>query len=280
MKETFYFSHDYNARSDWKLVKVSMKHGMEWIWAYWCIIEMLYEEWWYLEIEEYERITFELRVSYDIVKSIVNNFWLFESDDKKFWSNSVLDRLKQRMDKSEKARISVQKRWDNKNKKDTIVLQTNNDSNTIKERKGKEIKEKESKTETDTIVSSQAIVISEKSDNRNLWTQRVIDIVKDQVEQEWFLYDNNKDERNRATIIAKRQSDWWSFIKDTPEEQEEDYIRKIISFSNQNEYTSKIRSCKDFHEKWKKVANAMKETNQEIQKKNFLHPNPLLRFTR
>lgn len=114
----------------------------------------------------------------------------------------------------------------------------------------------------------------------NKWTQRIIDIVKSQVEQEGFLYDNNKDERNRATIIAKRQSDWGAFIKDTPEDQEEDYIRKIISFSNQNEYTSKIRSCKDFHEKWKKVANAMKESSQEIQKKNFVHPNPLLRFTR
>lgn len=129
--------------------------------------------------------------------------------------------------------------------------------------------------ETDTNVSSQAIV---PLDHRNKWTQRIIDIVKSQVEQEWFLYDNNKDERNRATIIAKRQSDWWNFIKDTPEEQEEDYIRKIISFSNQNEYTSKIRSVKDFHEKWKRVANSMKETSQEIQKKQFVHPNPLLRF--
>lgn len=121
----------------------------------------------------------------------------------------------------------------------------------------KEYKEyKENNTETDTNVSSQAIV---PLDHRNKWTQRIIDIVKSQVEQEWFLYDNNKDERNRATIIAKRQSDWWNFIKDTPEEQEEDYIRKIISFSNQNEYTSKIRSVKDFHEKWKRVANAMKQ---------------------
>jgi hypothetical protein len=45
------------------------------------------------------------------------------------------------MDKSEKARISVQKRWDNKKKNDTNVLRSNYDSNTIKERKGKEIKE-------------------------------------------------------------------------------------------------------------------------------------------
>jgi hypothetical protein len=82
------------------------------------------------------------------------------------------------MDKSEKARISVQKRWDNKKKKDTNVLRTDNDSNTIKERKGKEIKEKENKTETDTIVSSQAIIL----DNRNLEINELLEIIKGQVE--------------------------------------------------------------------------------------------------
>lgn len=149
MKETFYFSHDYNARNDWKLVKVMMKHWVAGIGVYWCIVEMLYEEWWYLSIEEYERITFELRTSENITKDIIENFWLFEKDDINFWSNSILDRLKERQEKSDKARESIQKRWDKKN---TNVLRTNNDSNTIKERKGKEIKEKESKTE---IVATQ-----------------------------------------------------------------------------------------------------------------------------
>lgn len=141
MKETYYFSHDYNARSDWKLIKVAMKHWMEWIWAFWCIIEMLYEEWWYLNIEEYDRITFELRVSYDIVESLINNFWLFEKDNTKFWSNSVLDRLKQRMEKSEKARESINKRWNKNKEENTTVLHSNYDSNTIKERKWKDNKE-------------------------------------------------------------------------------------------------------------------------------------------
>jgi hypothetical protein len=51
------------------------------------------------------------------------------------------------MDKSEKARISVQKRWDKNNKENTNVLRTKNDSNTIKERKGKERKEKDTVSE-------------------------------------------------------------------------------------------------------------------------------------
>jgi len=54
MKE--YFSHDYNARNDTKLVKVFMKYQLKGIGAYWCIIEMLYEEGGYLLRSEYERI--------------------------------------------------------------------------------------------------------------------------------------------------------------------------------------------------------------------------------
>lgn len=180
MKETFYFSHDYNARSDWKLVKLAMKYGMEWIWAYWCIIEMLYEEWWYLDIEEYERITFELRMEYKVVESIINNFWLFEKDDTKFWSNSVLDRLKQRMDKSEKARISVQKRWDKKKEEDTNVLRTNYECNTIKERKGKEIKEKDRNIKkikeslNPIIIDNNIRYLKEKLESTDIWLTRHI----------------------------------------------------------------------------------------------------------
>lgn len=113
----------------------------------------------------------------------------------------------------------------------------------------------------------QALVSSKKKlvDNRNSGTQRIIDIVTNAVQIEWYLYDNNKEERNRATIISKRQSDWWLFIKDTPEEREEEIIRSIISYSNQNEYSAKIRSVRDFHEKWKKVANSMKQENKKEQ---------------
>lgn len=120
---------------------------------------------------------------------------------------------------------------------------------------------------------SQAIVLEwnnkiEKIDSRNSLTQRVIDIIKDAVQIEWYLYDNNKEERNRATIIAKRQSDWGDFIKDTPEDREEEIIRAIIVYSNQKEYSAKIRSCKDFHEKWKKVVNSMKQEKKQILVEN------------
>jgi hypothetical protein len=143
MKETYYFPHDYNARGDRKIVKLTMQHGMEGIGLFWCLVEMLYEESGYLPLE-YKRIAFELRVEVNVVQSIIHDFDLFTNDGSQFWSESVLERLTKRFEKSEKARESVQKRW-GRVKKDTNVLPMYDDRNTIKEKKEKEIKENKGK---------------------------------------------------------------------------------------------------------------------------------------
>jgi hypothetical protein len=142
MKQAYYFSHDYNARGDRKLVNLFMRYGMEGIGSFWCLVEMLYEEGGYLPLE-YDRFAFELRTNIKIVKSIINDFDLFVNDGSKFCSMSVLARLRKRYDKSEKARESVQKRW-SKVEKDTIVLPTYSGRNSRKEKKKNDNKEKES----------------------------------------------------------------------------------------------------------------------------------------
>ncbi len=189
---------------------------------------------------------------------------------------------------SEQNAEKMRKRWEciQQNTTDTVdttvyngIQQNTTATNKDKINKIKENKEninKENKTETDIPIGiwSQAIVIDKKPidniDNRNNETQRIIDIVKEQVQQEWLIYDNNKEERHRATIIWKRQSDWWEFIKDSSKEYEEKVIKSIVSYSNQNEYSAKIRSVKDFHEKWKKVANDMKQKIIKEEKTNFI----------
>lgn len=174
--------------------------------------------------------------------------------------------------------------WDTYNWIETQTEHKKNTKRTREETKQEWKQWEEWKEDISKDIWSTDLVPVEKIDNRNQGTQRIIDIIKDQVHQEWFLYDNNKEERNRATIIAKRQSDWGEFIKETPEEQEEVIIRWIISYSLQNEYVSKIQSARDFHEKWKKVANAKKQEISEAKKaqiqKNKYNPtgNPLLNF--
>lgn len=139
-KSTYYFSHDYHARSDGKLIKVMMKHGVEGIGIYWCLIEMLYENEGIISTDEYERISFELRTNVERITSMIHDFGLFQNDGKFFWSESVNRRIEHLKNKSIKARESVNLRW--KRKENTNVLQSNNDSNTIKynEIKSNEIK--------------------------------------------------------------------------------------------------------------------------------------------
>lgn len=111
-KDTFWFSHDYNSRSDRKMLKLRMRLGMEGVGIYWSIIEMLYEENGYISVHDYERIAFELQSQSERISDVVNNFDLFDKNDDNFWSDSVIRRLKIRKDKSDSARAAVKIKWE------------------------------------------------------------------------------------------------------------------------------------------------------------------------
>ena len=142
-KETFYFSHDYNARSDIKIKKLIVKHGYEGYGLYWAIIEDLYQNANAMPLD-YDCIAYDLRASSDMIRSIINDFGLFELDDDSFGSLSVQRRLDQRNEKSRKARQSAMKRWGG----DANALRNKCDSNTIKESKIKESKVKDNNRTT------------------------------------------------------------------------------------------------------------------------------------
>lgn len=139
MNESFYFPHDYNARSDPKLQQVLMDVGIEGIGIYWCLIEMLYEQDGILPISSCKSIAFALHVHYNCIQSIINDFGLFNSDGDVFWSESVKKRLKKRCDISNKRKEAAISRW----KSDKVMQKQCNcidfecKSNAIKEKERK-----------------------------------------------------------------------------------------------------------------------------------------------
>lgn len=143
-KEAYYFSHDFGARNDPKLQKVLMKLGQEGKGVYWDLVEMLFEEGGKLLVSECESYAFALRTKEECISSLLKDFGLFVDDGEFFWSNSVLRRISDRDEKSEKARLSANSRWNNTNalKSDANALRSESDGNAIKERKGKEIEKK------------------------------------------------------------------------------------------------------------------------------------------
>ena len=165
-KDTFYFSHDYNARNDEKIKRLIRKHGMIGYGIFWSIVEDLYNNANALRTD-YEGIAYDLRSDCDIVASVVNDFDLFIFNGDFFGSNSVQERLDQRNIKSESARKSASYRWENAN-----ALQTQSEGNAKKERKGKEIKGKEIK-----IKYKDNIHLTEK-ENEKLISEYGNDVVK------------------------------------------------------------------------------------------------------
>ena len=114
-KETFYFSHDYNARNDIKIKRLIVKHGYEGYGIFWGLIEDLYQNTNALPLD-YECIAHDFRVSSDMIESIINDFDLFDVEKDTFGSLSVKRRLDKRNEKSLKARESAMKRWGDKTK--------------------------------------------------------------------------------------------------------------------------------------------------------------------
>jgi hypothetical protein len=156
--ETFYFSHDYNARNDEKIRKLLKRHGMAGYGIYWAIVEDLYNNGNSLEAD-FESIAYDMRAEYDIVKSVIRDFGLFVFENGSFGSLSIERRLEERSRLSEKARQKALKRWNKAKcdapediKEDATALKNDatalkNDATASKIDAGKEIKERKERKE-------------------------------------------------------------------------------------------------------------------------------------
>jgi len=211
-KDTFYFTHDYNARNDIKIKRLLSKCGYEGYGIFWALIEDLYNNTNVLRLD-YETLAFDLRCDIELVKSIINDFDLFVIEGDIFGSHSVESRLEARNAKSEKARESVLKRW-NKVENDTNVLQTQNDSNTIKESKVKEKKEIKIKEHKENI----EIIFPFVSENFKKMWGNWIDYKK---QQHNFTYKSAISEQGALKDLAK--------ISDGNEQLAIDLIENAIS---------------------------------------------------
>jgi hypothetical protein len=222
MKDTYYFSHDYNSRQDEKIKRLIMKHGLLGYGIFWAIVEDLYNNANALQMD-YERIAFELRVDETIIKSIINDFKLFVFNEDTFGSLSVEKRLNHRNEKSNKARNSANKRWEKTNN-DANALQTQSDSNAIKEIKGNEIKSKEIKIKENKINIKEFIFLSESELNK-----LNEDFASHEVE--WML---NKLNDYKASTGKKYKSDYAAinmWVKDAFKKAKVDFVKDNNTFN-------------------------------------------------
>jgi hypothetical protein len=168
MKETYYFTHDYNARNDHKIKKLIANHGFQGYGLFWAIIEDLYNNDNRLHFD-CETIAFDLRTTKEVVCSIINDFGLFIVDGEFFGSISVEKRINARNSKSTKARESANYRW-SKCESDANASIDDCDTIAIKENESK-VKEKKEKIEFDVFWNLYSKKVGSKDNCTKKWNK-------------------------------------------------------------------------------------------------------------
>jgi hypothetical protein len=151
-----YFSHDMDARHNPKIRAVRRRHGMEGYGVYFAILEMMRGTTSYMCPVAYEDIAYEICVTPDLVKSVVEDFGLFgfTEDGKSFYSESFLERMTIKDGVSAKRSQAAKTRWNadkelDESNSNANAMQMQSKCNARKEKKSKgnerELKEIEGK---------------------------------------------------------------------------------------------------------------------------------------
>ncbi len=171
VKDSYYFSHDSNARHDPKCSALINDFGMEGYGLYWAIVEVLSEQKNY-KIKKFKKLysglAQQLWTDEDKIRSIIeamlHDYELLVEDEDYIWSESLLRRMSireaKRQAKVEAGRLGGIQSGISRAKKKTERSKTKqclkqNEANEPKERKGKESTVKES-TSTPPIVPPEA----------------------------------------------------------------------------------------------------------------------------
>jgi hypothetical protein len=153
-KDAYYFSHDANARNDFKMLKIRRSLGLEGYAIYFCLIEMLREQNTYkLPVNSIPDIAFDLHTSEEKIKTIIYSFELFEIDENEFFSVRLLRSMNTY--NSLKTKLSENGRKGGLSKAKAGL----NQGSSIK---GKERKEKESKIKEIKVKEINKLIIDNK----------------------------------------------------------------------------------------------------------------------
>jgi Domain of unknown function (DUF4373) len=150
LKETYYFSHDYEPTGDPKMQAMIGNYGSCGYGIFWRIVEMLHADKEHklpLKIYIYEAIAKQMLTDAKQVSTFVDDcvkkFELFLSDGEYIWSNRVIRNIEKREDISRVRSLAGKASAQKKKQMSTSVEHkpTFVEQNLTKERKGKEKKE-------------------------------------------------------------------------------------------------------------------------------------------
>ena len=140
-KDVYYFSHDANSLSDPKILVMRCDYGLEGYGLFWAILELLRNESTYklpLNKTTYRAIKMQTGTNIDVEKYLsdcINEYTdgesgngLFNTDNKYFWSASLLRRMEKyetlKEKRSKAGKKAMQNRWGKQNNNKVITNKT------------------------------------------------------------------------------------------------------------------------------------------------------------
>jgi hypothetical protein len=132
---TYYFSHDYNAANDTKILFLRHQLGMEGYGIYWYLIEQLANAGGKLPLELIPVLAMQMHCTDVKVNGVLMNFDLFTIESGEFWSHRLQEHLELRLKLSQSGKAGANNRWKNGGAIGGAIGEGN-----AKERKEKEIK--------------------------------------------------------------------------------------------------------------------------------------------
>ena len=233
-----WFSHDSNARNSKKMIRLRQKYGAEGYGVYWMLIERLREDESYTSETDYEMLAFDLRVGEDLIRSVVEDFGLFDlsEDGRSFTSHGLEERMELREKKSVAGRKGASSRWDDKNgirmaqngKTMADEMAKDDSANGFK---GKERKEKERKGNSFSSFSSSPDVAPEsEEEQQQFFLEQMFFKNWNEPEKELqkFLAWNNTGGRNWASLswVQKKAAfDQWKQQPSCPPRFPADFLK-------------------------------------------------------
>lgn len=279
MKKTYYFQHDYNARNDPKLQAVMIKYGLAGIGAFWCIVEMLYEQDGTLPITSIPSIAFILHADEEMLKNIVCKMDLFECNKKNFWSRSVRKRLGLINEISDIRRKAAEKRWKSNKKDDANEMQMqcksdanaqNNDANAMQTEckcnaiKEKEIKRNDIKDITHTPCAREEQLFQEFGQMQSAWEEIAMKFGKDipslkKILQDFILECRAKGTTHRSISDLRCHFVDWARIQIQQQKKQQQYESRYKSAAERK------REANDYAiEQWKaSIAECLTDVGNE-----------------
>lgn len=266
-KNSFYFSHDFNARNDEKILAVRMALGAEGYGIYFMLLEKLVETEDRILLKDYNRLAFDLRVASDKIKLVVEDFGLFHftDDGKRFYSESLLRRMQpldnMRKQRSQAGKASAEKRQQRVREltpQTQQIQRSFKETSTVVERslpKNSTEKVKESKVNVLLKKEPKEIYMGENENFSNLDFLEIENSEELKIsEEKTSILNQEKKEKISPPQppLKKSQGD--------RQEKKFDFKKALLEFGFDQELV----------DEWLKIRKAKKAVNTELALKNFI----------